>query len=188
MILLFSIDKVCHVCHKRCLDTFSKHMIHYKELLGVKYRHDFVKDVLFDIFRQFKVSVKKVTHVNLFTDPYKGRSTLIPTYVMVYDLVGEKHACMNLTRVFPLVGLRIESLTIGKTFLKNTLSKVVKYEKTCYENQHCFIPFAFKTFDSLSSKTFYLLRKVQKLTHNNIVFSMSMNVVFKRINFTIHKR
>jgi hypothetical protein len=51
MISLFSIDEVCPVYRKACMDTFEEHAVHYKEFLGFKYTHDFVMDVIFDIFR-----------------------------------------------------------------------------------------------------------------------------------------
>lgn len=39
----------------------------------VKYIHDFVTDVLFDIFRRVRVLVKKEASVNLLTDPLDRR-------------------------------------------------------------------------------------------------------------------
>jgi len=59
MIPLFLIDEVCLVCRKACLDTFGEHVVHCNEFPGFKYRHDFVRDVLFDIFRRVGISVKK---------------------------------------------------------------------------------------------------------------------------------
>lgn len=56
MILLFPIDDVCPVCRKACPDTFGEHVVHCKELPAFKYRHDFVRGVLFDIFRRTGVS------------------------------------------------------------------------------------------------------------------------------------
>jgi len=50
MIHLFSIDETYNVCHKACLDTFGEHVIHCKKLIGFKYMHNFVRDVIFDIF------------------------------------------------------------------------------------------------------------------------------------------
>lgn len=76
MIPLFSIDDVCHVCRKACLDTFGEHAVHCKELPDFKYRHDFVRGVLFDIFRRAGVSVKKEAPVNFLTGPLDRRSTL----------------------------------------------------------------------------------------------------------------
>ncbi|KAK2439212.1 hypothetical protein QL285_023907 [Trifolium repens] len=59
MIPLFSKDEVCPVSRKACLNTFKEHAVHCRELPGFKYRHDLVRDVLFDIFRRAGISVKK---------------------------------------------------------------------------------------------------------------------------------
>jgi len=69
MIPLFPIDEACFVCRKTCLDTFEEHVVYCKELPDFKCRHDFVRDVLFDIFRWARVSMKKETPVNFLTDP-----------------------------------------------------------------------------------------------------------------------
>jgi hypothetical protein len=42
---LFSIDDVCHVCCKACLNLFEEHAFHCRELGDFKYMHDFVWDV-----------------------------------------------------------------------------------------------------------------------------------------------
>jgi hypothetical protein len=49
MISLFPIDEVCPDCRKACQNTFGEHVIHCKKLSVFKYRHDFVRDVIFDI-------------------------------------------------------------------------------------------------------------------------------------------
>ncbi|MCI20166.1 auxilin-like protein [Trifolium medium] len=49
----------------------------------------------------------KEAPVNFLTDPQDERSTLRPTDVLVYGWVGGKHACVDLTRVSPLVGLGV---------------------------------------------------------------------------------
>ena len=90
MIPLFSIDETCHICHKACLDTFGGHVVHCKELTGFKYMHDFVRDVLFDIFMRTWVSVKKEASVNFLSDQLDERSTLGPIDVMVYGWVEGK--------------------------------------------------------------------------------------------------
>ncbi|KAK2422468.1 hypothetical protein QL285_033000 [Trifolium repens] len=47
MIPLFPIDNVCFVCRKACLDRFGEHAVHCRGLPSFKYRHDFVRNVLF---------------------------------------------------------------------------------------------------------------------------------------------
>ncbi|MCI52079.1 auxilin-like protein, partial [Trifolium medium] len=76
MIPLFPVDEVYSVDRKTCLDRFEEHVVHCRELLGFKYRNDFVRDVLFDVFKRAGVSVKEEAPVNFLTDPLEGRSTL----------------------------------------------------------------------------------------------------------------
>ncbi|GJW79180.1 putative reverse transcriptase domain-containing protein [Tanacetum coccineum] len=87
MIPLFLVDVICPVCRKACLDSFWEHAIHCKELSGFKYRHDMVRDVLFDICRRAGISAKKEAPVNFLTDPSDGRSTLRPADVLVFGWV-----------------------------------------------------------------------------------------------------
>ncbi|KAK2440731.1 hypothetical protein QL285_012108 [Trifolium repens] len=187
MIPLFPIDEVCHVCRKACLDNFGEHAVHCREFLGFKYRHDFVRDVLFDVFRCAGISAKKEASVNFLTDPQEGRSTLRLADVMVYEWVGGKHTCVDLTRVLPLVGLRAGTFTVGQAPLKAASSKVAKHEKTCFDNQHAFIPFAFDTFGFLAPEAASLLQRVQKVMNSNVVSPKAKNVIFMRIDFAIQK-
>lgn len=82
------------------------------ELPCFKYQHDLVRDVIFDIFWQIKVPMKKEASMNFLTDPHEGRSTLRPTNILVYVWVGGKHDCMHLTGVSPLVGPRTGGFTM----------------------------------------------------------------------------
>ncbi|GJW45358.1 putative reverse transcriptase domain-containing protein [Tanacetum coccineum] len=52
MIPLFPVDEPCPVCRKVCLDSFGEHAVHCKELPGFKYRHDLVRDVLYDVLKR----------------------------------------------------------------------------------------------------------------------------------------
>jgi len=188
MIPMFLIDEVCSVCRKACLDTFGKHAVHCKELPSFKYRHDFVRDVLFDIFRRAGISMKKEAPVNFLNDPLDRRSTLRLADVMVYRWVDGKHACVDLTEVSPLVGLGAGPFTVGQTTLKAASNKVAKHEKACSDNQHVFIPFAFDIFCFLAPEAVDLLHRVQNVMHSNVMSPRSMNVVFTRIDFCHPKR
>ncbi|MFS8025730.1 putative petal formation-expressed [Helianthus anomalus] len=187
MIPLFPVDEVCPVCHKACLDSFGEHAVHCKELPGFKYRHDLVRDVLFDIFRCAGISAKKEAPVNFLTDPLEGRSTFRPADILVFGWVGGKHACVDLTGVSPLVGLGSSAFTVGQAALKAASGKVIKHEKACLDNQHVFIPFAFDTFGFLAPEAVDLLNRVQRVMHSNVMTPRSMDVVFKRLSFAIQK-
>nr|GEX89906.1 ALA-interacting subunit 5 [Tanacetum cinerariifolium] len=99
MTSLFSVDKICLVCRKACLDSFEEHAVHCKDLSSFKYRHDIVRDVLYDICRRAVISAKKEAHVNFLINPSDGRSTLGPANVLVIS------AFMLVTIVFVPIGL-----------------------------------------------------------------------------------
>nr|GEY72894.1 putative reverse transcriptase domain-containing protein [Tanacetum cinerariifolium] len=188
MIPLFSVDAICPVCRKACLDSFGEHAVHCKELTGFKYRHDMVRIVLFDICRCAGISAKKEAPVNFLTAPSNERSTLRPAEVLVVGWVGGKHACVDLIGVSPLVGLSSRSFTAGRAALKAASGNVTKHEKACIENQHVFIPFAFDIFGFLAPETVELLSRVQRVMHSNVMTPRFTDVVFKRIGFAIQKR
>jgi len=62
---------------------------------------------------------------------------------------------------FTTCGIRGRGFMVGQTTLKVALNKVVKHEKTCFDNQHVLIPFAFDTFSFLISEIVDLLHRVQ---------------------------
>ncbi|GKE49322.1 hypothetical protein Tco_1480580, partial [Tanacetum coccineum] len=69
-------------------------------------KHDLVRDVLYDVLKRAGISSKKEALVNFLTDPLEWRSTLRPTDILVFGWARGKHACVDLTGVSPLVGLR----------------------------------------------------------------------------------
>ncbi|KAL4565709.1 hypothetical protein LXL04_029812 [Taraxacum kok-saghyz] len=133
------------------------------------------------------ISAKKEAPVNFLTDPLEGRSTLRPADILVFGWIGGKHACVDLTGVSPLVGLRNEGFIMGQAALKAAACKVMKHEKACLENQHVFIPFAFDTFGFLAPEAVHLLNRVQRVMHSNVMTPKSMDVVFQRVSFAIQK-
>ncbi|GKC30260.1 hypothetical protein Tco_1037554 [Tanacetum coccineum] len=110
MILLFSVDAICSVCRKACLDSFGEHAVHYKE-----------------------------APVNFLTDPSDGRSTLRSADVLVFGWVEGKHACVDLTGVSPLVRLSSMGFTAGQDALKDasgggaTQPSSTGYAQQCYD-------------------------------------------------------
>jgi hypothetical protein len=82
------------------------------------------------------------------------------------------------------MGLGFYSMTDN---LKVASNKMTKHEKACSDNQHVFISFVFDTFDFLALEVVDVLHRVQRIMHNNVIFSMSINVVFTMIDFATQK-
>nr|GEV86581.1 reverse transcriptase domain, reverse transcriptase zinc-binding domain protein [Tanacetum cinerariifolium] len=89
-------DMEVHFDMTACLDSFGEHAVHCKELTGFKYRHDMVRDVLFDVCRRAGISAKE-THVNFLTGMLDGRSILKPADILIFEWVRGKHSCVDLT-------------------------------------------------------------------------------------------
>ena len=166
---------------------FGEHAIHFKELPGFKYRHDLVRDVLYDVLKRAGISAKKEAPVNFLTDPLEGRSTLRPADILVFGWEGGKHACVDLTGVSPLVGLRDHGFVAGHAITKAEAGKVAKHEKACIENQHVFVPFAFDTFGALAPDAVRFLKRVQQVVSSNTAHVKGQNFVFSRVGFAIQK-
>ncbi|KAM0004336.1 putative exostosin [Helianthus debilis subsp. tardiflorus] len=185
MIPMYPEDETCPICRKACMDKYGEHAVHCKELSGFKYRHDWVRDVLGDILRRAGISAKKEVPVNFPTDPLEGRSTRDQR--ICSSLAGGKHACVDLTGVSPLVGLRENGFVVGLAARKAESKKEDKHAKACAENQHVFIPFAFDTFGSLVPEAINFLMKVQRVIHSNCSTSGRQGFVFGRLGFAIQK-
>jgi len=92
---------------------------------------------------------------------------------------------VNLIVVSPFMRLQTETFTMGQTTLKFASNKLTKHEKVCYDIQHVFkYKFMFDVFDFLTPEIVDLLRKVQRVLHNNVLFSNSMNIVLIKNNFS----
>jgi hypothetical protein len=96
-----------------------------------------------------------------------------------------KYTCGDLTEISALVGLGVETFTVGGTTLKVATSKVTKHDKALSNNQHIFIPFAFTFFYFLAPETVDFLRRIQRDMHSNVMSNIFMNVVFTSIDFVI---
>lgn len=94
---------------------------------------------------------------------------------------------MDLTGFPSFGGLAIETFTVKQTTLQVVLSKAVKYEKACSDNQYIFILFTFDIFDFLTLEVVDLLHRVKKIMHYNVTTSRYINVVFTMVDFVIQK-
>jgi len=116
--------------------------------------------------------------VNFLSDPLDGRSTLMLADVMVY--VDRRNTCMcEFEWGFTTRGIGIRGFYGGTDNSQSCFKHSGKIrDKTCYDNQHVFMPFVFDIFGFLTSDVVDILRRVQKSMHNNVMSHKFMNVVF----------
>ena len=102
-------------------------------------------------------------------------------------MVRGKHACVDLTGVSPLVGLRDSGFVAGQAFRKAESKKVEKHAKACEENQHVFVPLTFDTFGSLAPEAIRFLTRVQRVIQSSVSAPGGHGYVFSRLGFAIQK-
>lgn len=83
MIPIYPSDSRCPACITGCLDSYGEHAVHCKVDPGFKYRHDHVRDILYDVLWRAGISAKKEAVVNFLTDSLEGRSILRPANVLI---------------------------------------------------------------------------------------------------------
>lgn len=71
--------------------------------------------------------MKKETHVNFLTDPHERRPTFKLIDILVYRCVREKHVCVKLIVVSPLLRPGTRGFIMGYVLLKSALSQVIKH-------------------------------------------------------------
>lgn len=123
MIPLHPIDEVCPIWYKVCLDTLGEKAIHCKDFCDFKYKHDFIRDVLFYIFRWAEVCAKKEAHVNFLFDPQDERSTFRPTDVMVYGGKRETYKA-GLNWDFTSFGIRDQGFNGGTNSSQSRIKQI----------------------------------------------------------------
>ncbi|GJW01685.1 hypothetical protein Tco_1556936 [Tanacetum coccineum] len=93
----------------------------------------------------------------------------------------------RLRRGQPYPYQRDNGFVAGQAALKAESSKVAKHEKSCLENQHVFILFAFDTFGFLAPEAEEFLNRVQRVVQSNFSTPKTQNFIFSRIGFAIQK-
>ncbi|KAL6533605.1 hypothetical protein OROHE_013438 [Orobanche hederae] len=118
MIHLYPFDSRCLACFTGCLDTYREHAAHCKVGPGFKFRHDHVRDTLYDVLWRAGISTKKEAAINFLTNSLEGRSTLRPAGVLIFGWANGKYTRVDLTEVSPLVGIGHGTFTVGQAALR----------------------------------------------------------------------
>lgn len=75
-------DDSLYSCCKRIMDRFGDHAIHCVSEVGLKYRHDMVRDLFFELCYKAGVAARKEASIGLTSDM---STPLKPADIMVYN-------------------------------------------------------------------------------------------------------
>ena len=156
--------------------------VHYSSEVGVKFRHNLVRDMLVDICCRAGISVRKEAPVGFSSE---ARKDLRPTDLLLFNWLHGKDACVHVTGGSPFAGIGVSSWDPSVSLANAAKRKRKKYTTKCKVNIYKFIPFTFSTFGELGEGTLELLSRVASVALSNSYSTKSRAYIFQRLALSI---
>nr|GEY42182.1 hypothetical protein [Tanacetum cinerariifolium] len=180
---LFIIPKPCSACSRVFVgDIYGDHVVSCTGIVGIKHRHNIMRDTLVDICFRSGISAGKEVDIGLGgggTNPYIW---LICCYTR--QDVG-LDVCVDLTGSSPLTQTGMNDFLPGCAVTEVAQRKRIKYEAMCAEIGYGFLPFSFSSFGELEKDAFTLLKRIRKFSVTQDIRARTVVLIFGRISFAI---
>ncbi|KAL5713679.1 hypothetical protein ACHQM5_015733 [Ranunculus cassubicifolius] len=182
---LFQEGGYCPSCHKKVMDKYGDHAVACGSEIGYKYRHNLVRDTLFDIMGRAGIGVQKEAPLGfLSTD---GRVGLRPADILVYGWDRGKNVCIDVTGVSPLVGSEKGGFRHGIALDMAVKKKHIKHSEVCSKNGYGFLAFGFTTFGGVGTETLELVRRIGKVLEGHTLGKGYSKYLWPRLSFCIQR-
>nr|GEZ34997.1 hypothetical protein [Tanacetum cinerariifolium] len=134
--------------------------------VGVKFRHNLVRDILGDIC--FKVGIMVRNEAPMGFLSHDGKD-LRPADLLLFIWLQGKDACMDVTGISPFAGMGANSWAPVVALHNAVENKKRKYVSICEDNRYKFIPFAFSTFGEFDMEALDTLSRIKaiSISHSN---------------------
>ncbi|GKE84743.1 hypothetical protein Tco_1558485, partial [Tanacetum coccineum] len=133
---LFSVLKPCSACSRVFTrDIFGDLAISCAGIIGIKHRHNVVRDTLVDICYRSWISADRALDV-----------------------------CVDMTGSSPLTQTEMADFVPGHAVIDAAQCKRVKYMAKCAAIGYKFLPFSFSSLGELKDDTVTLLKRIQKFS------------------------
>ncbi|GJV54757.1 hypothetical protein Tco_1455762 [Tanacetum coccineum] len=157
---LFSVSKPCSTCSRVFVrDIYEDHAVLCTGIIGIKHRHNVVRDTLVDICFRSGISACKEVDIGLSNGRDK---TLRLADMFLYSWDKGLDVCVDLTRSSPLAQTGMADFEPGRAVIDAAKRKRVKYEAKCVNIGYGFLPFSFSSFGELEEDAIALLKRIQK--------------------------
>ncbi|KAL5731086.1 hypothetical protein ACHQM5_003845 [Ranunculus cassubicifolius] len=177
-------NPVCPSCKLERMDEFGDHALHCAAEIGVKHRHDQVRDLIFDLCRCAGVPSRKEVPLHCISE---DGGNLRPADILLTCWEQGRDVCMDITGVSPFVSSGFNTFVPGQAVLKAAQRKVSKYGAKCTANGLGFLPFAFTTFGELCEEAVEFLKRIRLATLSNAAYAKSAPHIFNRVGIFIQK-
>ncbi|GJY05871.1 hypothetical protein Tco_0371811, partial [Tanacetum coccineum] len=140
---------------------YGDHVVSFAGIVGIKHRHNVVRDTLVDICYRSGISSGKEVDIGLGGERDKS---LRPIDVLLYSWDVGRDVCVDLTGSSPLTQAGMVDFVPGCTVTEAAQRKCVKYEAKCADIGYGFLPFSFSSFGELEKDAVTLLKWIQKFS------------------------
>lgn len=150
------------------MNVFGDYAVHCASEVGVKFLHDFVRDVLMDICYKGGVPARKEAPLRLLSDQH---TPLKPADILVHSWEDGRDTCFDVTGVSPFTGNGICSFTPGHAISAAVTRKNSKYLAQCISHDFEFKVLAFTILGELGDDMIVFLQRLKNCisSHDEIV-------------------
>ncbi|GJS62464.1 hypothetical protein Tco_0657248 [Tanacetum coccineum] len=182
---LFSVSKPCSACSRVFIeDIYGDHAISCAGIIGIKHRHNMVRDTLVDICFRSGISAGKEVDIGLDGGHDKK---LRPADMLLYSWDGGLDVCVDLTGSSPLTQTGMSDFAPGRAVTDAAQRKRGKYMTKCADIGYGFLPFSFSSFGELEKDAVTLLKRVRNFSMAQDIGARAASHIFNRIVFSIAK-
>ncbi|KAL8132720.1 hypothetical protein AgCh_008265 [Apium graveolens] len=111
---LFTEGTLCPSYNVHRMDQWGDHAVHCSSDVGVKFRHNLVRDILVDICSKVSVPVFKEAPLGFLSD---AGQELRPSDLLLFNWSQGKDACLDVTDISPFAGGGVSSWAPGVALL-----------------------------------------------------------------------
>ncbi|GKB01714.1 hypothetical protein Tco_0829758 [Tanacetum coccineum] len=164
-------------------DIYGDHVVSCAGIIGIKHRHNVVRDTLVDICFRSGISAGKEVDIGLGGGCDKP---LRPADMLLYSWDEGLDVYVDLTGSSPLTQTGMVDFVPSHAVIDATHRKRVKYEAKCANIGYGFLPFSFSSLEELEKDAVNLLKRIRKFSVTQDIGARAAVYIF-RINFAIAK-
>ncbi|XP_056696709.1 uncharacterized protein [Spinacia oleracea] len=180
---LFSVTAPCSACSRVFAgDIFGDHAVSCAGIVGIKHRHNVVRDTLVDVCYRSGIPARKEVDIGL---PGGNDGALRPADVLLYSWDRGCDVFVDLTGSSPLTQSGLSGFAPGRVVTDAAIRKRVKYEARCRAIGYGFLPFPFSSLGELDKDAVALLKRIQKFSRTQDIGARAAAHIFTRIGFAI---
>ncbi|GKD53497.1 hypothetical protein Tco_1286884 [Tanacetum coccineum] len=153
-------------------------------IIGIKHRHNVVRDTLVDICYRSGISAGKEVDIGL--DGGRDKP-LRPADMLLYLWDRGLDVCVDLTGSSPLTQTGMVDFVPGWAVIDTAQRKCGKYMAKCAAIGYGFLPFSFSSLGELEAGAVTLLKRIRKFSMAQDIRARAAAHIFNRIIFAIAK-